>query len=226
MAAFYRKDPEQRLRLGDVLSGYVLAATQQEDVLPKEGSVSYSVGLKIPDFCVVLTPCCSIGKRRQALTVAPLVPLDRTILAVPYLAEDPTRLNRKDRADKLIRPEQWNSLSPQEQQERLSQPSYANLEDFVYAGSDLFPDYDVKVAPSQTLTTNCRVVDFRDTYTLTCKQIQNATNYPLESKKLQLAAMARHELRIKLGHFFMRPAQADLDEDAAVAVLMREFGFL
>jgi len=225
MAAFYREDPEHRLRLGDVLSGYVLSATQQEDVLPEEGSASYSVGLEIPDFCVLLTPCCSIGKRRQALTVAPLTRLDKRILAVPYLAEDPTRLNRKGRADKLMIPEAWSKLSQDEKKERLSRPSYVNLESFVYAGNDLFPFYDIKVA-SQTFTTNCRMIDFRDTHTLACKQIQSAANYPLQSKKLQLTAMARHELRIKMGHFFMRPAQEDLLEDQAVAVLMEEFGFL
>jgi len=222
---FYREPPEPCLRLGDVLSGYVLSYPKQADALSDCSAPSLSINLSIPQFCVLLTPCCSVGKGRKMLTVSPLRPVKASWFLVPYLAEDLTRLNCRAMPAQLMLQESWDKLTEEEREEKLQGPlSYGYLEYFVFAEHVDLPQYEVKLK-DQTIYTRYHMIDFRDTYVVDCekfKVVDGELEFPLRSKRLQLSARARTELRLKLASFYVRPAKEDFAEDPAVATLIKE----
>lgn len=96
---FYTKDMDSAFRFGDVLKGYFCVDhSVKTPVLlssdPKGLDLSVvDIKVYLPSFCVVLTPCCSIGEQKICLT--PLIQLRSTFFKNPYFKEDPLRINRK-----------------------------------------------------------------------------------------------------------------------------------
>lgn len=82
----------------------------------------------------------------------------------------------------------------------------------MYEAHDLFPVYDVHLR-SGPIKERARVIDFRHTFRLQCDKILEASNFPIDSKVLELTVDSRSELRLKVAQFYGRIPQ----EDRAVA---------
>ena len=78
---------DDMLRFGDVLKGYTLAASNIEE---PNLNVNFTVDINLPPYCVVLSPCCSIGER--TISLSPLIELRGSFFDNPYLNEDVTRI--------------------------------------------------------------------------------------------------------------------------------------
>jgi len=239
-ASFYYEPAGDRLRFGDVLSGYVLGSLRQRDTVAQIEKAPgcpvaklpplFTVELTIPTFCVLLTPCCSMIKRAPVpfLALSPLRPVLNYWLQTPYLAKDFTRVNRRGMPNLMNPPDIWAGKSVERQVEELAEgPSYAYLENFVYDGNQHFPSYSL-TSPDGNVSTKCYMVDFREVYLLSCESIRKEKEeilFPRDSKVLQLTARVRTEMRFKMAHFFLRPAPEDLDEDPEVAMMLHDFEY-
>jgi len=96
------------LRFGDVVRGFILAKPEYSEpsILFKEEHY-YRIDVDVPEYSVVLTPCCSIEGNIISLT--PLVKVIANLLKNPYYAEDLTRINRLMNAEQSMLPEKWES---------------------------------------------------------------------------------------------------------------------
>ena len=201
------------LRLGDVVRGYIAPSTKiRQPFLSFESSVNhnYDISINVPQFSVVLTPCCSIGDSMVCLT--PLIPLRVDFLKNQYFVEDFTRINREIEPQKVFPPEEWQGFPPEKKQGILAKKNpYTLLYLFVYEPHQLFPFYELRKQPI-----GYRMIDFRNIQTLRCDLIRNRDKTQeeetpiLESKCLQLSGEAREELRNKLSYYYGRPVEAEL----------------
>ncbi len=235
--SFYRETADYRLRFGDVLSGYVLGSLRQKDTVAHSVEAPgcplakppplFAVDLILPAFCVLLTPCCSIGKGTTALVVSPLRPVEKYWLETPYLADDLTRVNQKAMANVLTHPARWAKMTDAEQSREMEKGlGYGYAKNFAYAGNKHFSPYVVKL-PTGDVTTNWYMLDFLDVYMLNCESIRKDRGeflYPPDSKLLQLSARVRTELKLKMATFFLGPMDDDIAEDSEVAVILKSFG--
>lgn len=62
--AFYEQQPDEALRFGDVVTGFLSAYPHFQKAADDSG---YEIQLAKCPFAVVITPCCSIGHKRIAL---------------------------------------------------------------------------------------------------------------------------------------------------------------
>jgi hypothetical protein len=203
----YEAEPDNALRFGDVVSGYVLSASSIVPC-PHEHPRSYHIDVERPICAVVLSPCCSIGDR--TLTLTPLVAPLGKFFDNPYLAEDLTRANRLMTPKQSVPPDVWEAMSANDKEARFDfdQPlSYAFVDHFVYAPHELLPECKVNKKGGK-ITTGFHMIDFRRLYKIQCDGIQSAKQAPLHTKILQLSIATRQELRDKLTHYFGRvPAE-------------------
>ncbi|MGC1119622.1 MAG: hypothetical protein WBA22_00890 [Candidatus Methanofastidiosia archaeon] len=134
---FYEEEMDMALRFGDVLEGFILASPTVET----PGSVeAYEISIRIPPYCAILSPCCSIG--RKIISLSPLVEIRPGFLDNPYFAEDPTRINRKMEPGQAVPPHIWEGFPPEVKQERLKEGcGYALFDVFIYEKHDLLPKY-------------------------------------------------------------------------------------
>jgi len=204
---FYESKPEEALRFGDVVRGYVLSAPRIDSpsISPP---VRYHVEVHNPPFAVVMSPCCSIGD--HTLAISPLIEVLPGFFKNPYFVEDLSNINRRMPPAKAVGPDVWGHLSPDERQRRLSDgDAYALVEYFIYAPHDHLPKYTVnrKGGPIQT---GYYLLDFRRIHRIECDKVANAKQAPLEPKLLQISIETRGELRDKLAWYFGRRPKEDI----------------
>jgi len=204
---FYEREPENVLRFGDVVKGYVLSAPQIDSpgISPP---VQYRVEVSIPKFAVIMSPCCSIGE--GTLAVSPLIEVRPQFFRNPYFADDLTNINRRMPPEKTVWPDEWAKLSPEDKQKRTSAGNvYALLEYFVYAPHDLLDTYAVKRQEGLSKT-GFYMLDFRRICRIECKKVVKPEQAPLEPKVLQISIDTRGELRDKLAWYFGRTPKEDM----------------
>ncbi len=206
---FYNDTNDKALRFGDVLRGYVLAASNIEQPIL---DANYKINVDLPIFCVVLTPCCSIGD--NIISLSPLIQIYSSFFRNPYFIEDFTRINRKMEPQQSVSADIWAKFPPEEQQKRLEKGiSYALLELFIYEKNNLFPEYEISLKRDHTTEkhkTNYYMIDFRNIYKINCSKIVNSKDAPFESKCLQLSVETRSELRDKIAYYYGRPPDEDI----------------
>ena len=203
---FYSEDPDKAFRLGDILQGFVFASTKIES--PSSLS-NYSIDVSIPEYAVILTPCCSISEK--VITLTPLLPLRGAFFKNPYFVEDLTRLNRLISPENSLPPVDWGRLPPEEKQKRLAEgEAYAFVDLFIYGNHDLLPSYAIS-RKEGNIDTNCYMIDFKKTYHINCDKILSPKQVPLEAKYLQLSIGTRKELRDKLTNYIQRIPDEDKD---------------
>lgn len=196
---------DEALRFGDVLKGYILAATNIDE--PNLNN-NYKIDINLPTYCIVLSPCCSIGDK--IISLSPLIGLNGAFFKNPYFAEDLTRINRKMQPQEAIPPKVWENLPIKEKEKRLEEGyAYAFLEFFVYDKHELFPNYTVN-RKEENIETNYYMIDFRNAFKVSCEKIITPKNAPLESKFLQLSIKSRSELRDKLAYYYARVPKEDM----------------
>jgi hypothetical protein len=211
--SFYKEEIDPVLRFGDVLTGYVAITPKirQPNHPASIPILDWDINVSYPEFLVVLSPCCSIED--NLICLAPLIKVQNTFLKNPYYKEDLTRVNRKNEPQNAFIPSKWDEKSPLEQQQLRSKGlSYALLNYFVYDQHPLLPIYTVTIR-GETLEIRYYMVDFRMMYNLKCKKIIKPDNAPIETKCLQLSIQTREELRLKIAHYFGRPAEEDRSYD-------------
>ncbi|MEW5923370.1 MAG: hypothetical protein AB1746_05225 [Candidatus Zixiibacteriota bacterium] len=207
---FYQQGLDNALRLGDVLSGFVLSATTIDDP-QKVISTQFSVSIEIPDFVVVLSPCCSIEK--GVITLTPLIEVRSSFFNNPYFIEDLTRINRIMRPEDSVSPSVWKNLGQEEQNKRLQEgPTFAFSNLFIYEKNQLFKDYVLHRKEGNT-STNYYMIDFKNTHKINCSKIINPQDSPFHLKYLQLSIDSRSELRLKLAKFYSRIPDEDRTGD-------------
>ncbi len=208
---FYDSPPDNALRFGDVLYGFVLAAPAIEKPFPLSGPESYKITVSHPRFCVMLTPCCSI--KDKIVTLAPLELLNRSYFENPFFVEDFTRINREIPAEKSVPPSVWETM-PLKTKERKLDPknreSFALLDQFVYAPSSVLPSYELRLKGGTRQVVRHYQISFRKLFHVRCDSVLKPDKAPLDSKLLQLARSSREQLREKLTYFFGRVPNEDL----------------
>ena len=207
---FYEEvKPDEALRLGDIVTGFVLGATLIDSPSASVVKKEYSIRVSRPDFAVILSPCCSIGNKTIALV--PLLPVLPDFFRNPYISEDLTRVNRPMTGRQAVPPDIWKKLSPDERQRRVdltSPEAYGYVEYFVYGPHQLLPTYTLKVK-SEKKEAGYYMVDFRNATRVRCNQISSPKSAPIETKRLQLSIPSRSDLRDKLAFYYGRPAEED-----------------
>ncbi len=198
---FYKENNDDELRLGDVLEGYVLSSIS----IKKPKQPEYKIDVKIPDYCIILTPCCSIEKGQ--IILSPLIHILRDFSKNEYFAEDLIRINRKMPPDKKFPVQEWNVFTPQKKLEIESKgPSqYSNVNYFIYEPHEKLKTYELNHHQI-----NYYMIDFKRTHRLKCSMIKRKTEMVpsdmeiLQSKLLQLSDSSRDDLRNKLSYFYWR----------------------
>jgi len=204
---FYNEQPDKSLRFGDVISGFVSSVPKMNEPAIDHKHVEYQLELSMPEFCFVLSPCCSIGD--STITLAPLQHVINSFFKNPYFAEDLTRINQLVPPELSVSTEDWGRFSEEEKQKRLKEGyAYVSVEYFVYAEHEILPKYKVKLRGNE-IETGCYMIDFRKSFRVSCPKVRSAMEYPVEAKFLQLTIEARQELRNKVSKYFLRLPQED-----------------
>jgi hypothetical protein len=201
---FYENNPDDALRFGDVVNGFVLSSTDIDD---PESFTDYKINVDIPDFCVILTPCCSIG--RKVILLSPLEKIRSSFFDNPYFLEDLTRINREMDPKQSVSSEVWDRFGLEEQQKRLAEGRRFALNDvFIYEPNNYFNDYIID-RKKENIQTNYYMIDFKNTYKINCKKIISPESSPLNIKCMQLSIKTREELRKKLSEYYRRIPEED-----------------
>jgi hypothetical protein len=210
---FYEDTPEQALRFGDVLRGYLSITPIIEEPMLGVPIKRCNIDVDLPQFCVVMDPCCRT--RNKTISLTPLIKIWGTFFDNPYLEADLTRINRMMEPQQTLSSSQWDSLPQEEKTKRLAEGrAYAFFNLFVYAPHEWLPRYLASKTNGQEVGTNYYMIDFRSTYKLRCDRINSPTDAPLESKVLQLSRETRAELRDKISLYYAKvPAEDRILED-------------
>lgn len=213
---FYQEEIQNILRFGDVLRGYISThpKIKQPFSIQEFESFNYNINVDMPNYSVVLTPCCSIGEHTISLT--PLIELRSDFMKNSHFVKDFTIINRPMESEYQFPPDKWKKFSEDEKQRlREKKISYVLLNLFVYKKHDLFPPY-----PLKGKEINYYMIDFRNTFKLNCEMIktqdgkQQEFNQITNSKCLQLSIEARSQLRDKLSYYYGREPEEDkIQED-------------
>jgi hypothetical protein len=202
---FYQEEVDKAYRFGDVLKGFVLSYPNIDEPILKDKHYDsqYSVNIIVPEYCIILTPCCSIGEKSILLT--PLIKIHKNFYKNPYFADNLLNINSPMEPEQSVSPDVWVKFDVDEKQKRLSaSKGYAALEYFIYEKHHLFQEYLLG-----NLTTQYYMIDFRNIFKVNSDRIPNQKQAPLEAKCLQLSVNARKELREKLSYYFFRAAPED-----------------
>ncbi len=204
---YYEKTPELALRFGDVIRGFILAATNVDKPIFSLPSSAYSIDVEVPQFCAVLSPCCSIGD--GTILLSSLIRVKQSFFQNPYFTEDLTRINREMEPSEKLPPSVWAQLDAAERSKRESEgKGYAVLDSFIYPEDAHLPRYPVKIKGGGTVETGYYMIDFRNIQKVTSKTI-NRKSAPDHTKLLQLTPSARQELRDKIAFFYGRVPEED-----------------
>ncbi len=206
---FYQKPVNQALRFGDVIHGFVLSVLKMSKPSLDHKHLDYQLDLRMPEFCVVFSPCCSISD--STITLVSLEQILPAFFTNPFFVQDFTNINRKMPPDKLFPPDIWdNKISEEEKAKRLGEGNVFTLgELFLYAPDEILPEYTLSYK-KKDYKTGYYMINFKHSFRIDCPQIQSPEKSPLESKLLQLSVEARQELRDKVSWYYSRPPQEDL----------------
>lgn len=208
---FYQDRIDATLGFGDVLKGFVLTAPSLVEPL---SVTNYNIEVEHPAYCVVLSPCCSIGN--NVITLSPLLKVRSSFFDNPYFEEDLTRLNRKMLPQQAVSPFIWEKkLSEEERQRRILEgEAYAFIELFIFERHSFFKKYIVHLKGKDNFETNYYMIDFKNQYKINCEKIRSATEAPINSKCLQLTIETRSELRDKISFYYSRvPVEDEVVND-------------
>lgn len=206
---FYKKEPDNVLRFGDVLKGFINATPNLRKPISNglTRDDRYNIEIDLPLFSVVISPCCSIGE--NILSLSPLIELRPTFFSNSYFVEDLTRINYEIEPEFSIPGQAWENLSAEEREKRLAVGrAYAFVGLFIYEKHDIFPAYSINRREGK-IETNYYMIDFRNIYKINCNEIKSPQKAPLYSKCLQLSIKTRMELRNKLAFYFARKPKED-----------------
>jgi len=209
---FFEKELDNALRLGDVVQGYILANSSFKEPFfsTQSEGYDYKINVELPNYSVVLTPCCSIDVGKLSLT--PLIKVRSSFLKNPYFAGDLTRINRKMNPEQTMTSEEWGELTPEDLWEREAEGfNYTLLYSFIYEENEIFKKYLLRQHEI-----GYYMIDFRNIYTIKCPMIKRSEGATLQdpsiinSKVLQLSIQARDELRNKISYYYTRPPKEDM----------------
>lgn len=202
IALFYTSTPDEALRFGDVVRGYVSATPIIEDPFVGSDFGRFKIEIDRPAFSVILFPSCSI--RNKTVSLTPLLPARKVFFDNPNLASNLTAINLEMELEEAIPPDAWKSLSEDEKQAKRAQGrAYVFPSLFVYEKHDLLPEYEIH-RQGGNIKTNYYMIDFSNVYKLGCEGIKDPRNSPLYSKCLQLSEQTRLELLYKIVGYFNR----------------------
>lgn len=206
---FYQKENSKDLRFGDVLKGYFLS---HSNIKGPNFENDFSINVEAPKYCIVLSPCCSIGNK--IISLSPLIKILKSFFNNPYFSEDLTRINRVMQPEQSVSPAQWEKFPQEVKQQRLAEgETYAHQELFIYQENEIYFPYVLKKKGEVDVTTKYYMIDFRNIQKINCDLILNNRDFPYESKCLELDKVTRRELREKISYYFRRPPEEDLEED-------------
>ncbi|MDD4980790.1 MAG: hypothetical protein PHC54_05965 [Candidatus Omnitrophica bacterium] len=211
---FYAETPDNsQLRFGDVVKGFILAASAIEKPMVMDEEHNYKVDINFPNLCVVLSPCCTISQKTKndgIIAISPLKPIRVDFFDNPYFKEDLMRINKMMEPEQSLAPDIWTKLPPEEQEKRKAIGiSYALLELFVYQEHEYFPEYIITNAKRENSKTRFFMIDFRDNFKVNCEALKGDKGTLSDIKLLQLSANARKELRDKIADFYGRTPNED-----------------
>jgi hypothetical protein len=202
---FYQKDMDKAYRFGDIVRGYIISNTNIVNPFfeGEHFGSKYKIDISYPKYCVILTPCCSIGEK--TILLSPLIKIHPSLCKNPYLAENLLRINLTMEPEQSVPPDVWGKLPEEEIQKRLSAgKAYAFYQYFIYDKNQILPEYSIGA-----IEVGFYMIDFRNIYKIHCDKIPNQQQVPLEAKCLQLSINVRKELREKISYYFYRPAPED-----------------
>ena len=224
---FYSATIDNKLRFDDVVTGYLSTTAK---ISKPFGNAS--IDIQIPQYSVILDPCCEIGS--GTLSLSPLEEIESQFFDIPTLSKNMTLLNTIGRAKDLFYPSIWNKLSDQKKTEALvASPDYGWKSYFVYEGSPLFPEYTIKrpirydevtdptshlpiynlIKQNTTFNIRHRIINFKTIYRISCPIIvkpEKPTDPAiLGSVILQLTKETRKLLREKMANYFGTPPIED-----------------
>lgn len=203
---FYQDKIDKELRFGDVLEGFIFLTS----LSIKEPKMfrKCSLNIEIPEYCVLITPCCSI--RHKILTICPLKKVMKGFFDNPYFSENLTNINRLMKPENVFSPYRWGKLTPEEQENKLREGiTFAFLELFIYEKSSFFKEYDINDGNEENIKTSYYMIDFRDTYKVDCSRLSNFKEELINLKHLQLSKETREELRNKISDYYFRVPEED-----------------
>lgn len=205
---FYITEVDKALRFGDVISGFISSIPDMKEPNLEHKHPEYNIELSMPEFSVILSPCCSIGE--ATITLAPLVSVMKSFYKNPYFSEDLTRLNRQVEPEKAFDPITWENFSEEEKKLKSNEGvSFVFLDYFIYGEHEYLPRYPLKLKKIE-FDTGFYMIDFRKSYRVHCSKIQSAEQSPYESKILQLSVDTRKQLRNKISSYYLRAPKEDL----------------
>lgn len=215
----YTQNPNDVLRLGDVLTGYVSSVPLLKEPSSDNKHIDYSLDLSMPAYSVVLSPCCSIGN--ATLTLVPLEQVNKKLFANPYFVEDLTRINKPVPPELAIPPDEWDKLSEEaKDSKRNVGKSYTFAELFIYLSHGLLLPYEITYRKN-IFPIGHYMIDFQKIFRVRCELVRSSNSNPtdqklLDSKILQLSVDSRDDLRKKLAWYFGREPIEDRIAEAAL----------
>lgn len=229
---FFQDAIGKKLRFGDVLKGYLSTTPRISEPFDESGKEPYNIDVRVPEFSVVMDPCCHIGGGSISLT--PLIQVKPHFWDTPCLTEDMTRINHKAMPKDLMHPVVWNRLPGEEKLQALSAiPDYGLRNYFIYKENSVFPPYDVKremrynevvdsdsklpkyekIKEQRVITTRYYMINFKNIYHLNCEKISTIKNMAneeiLRSICIQLSIKTRNALRDKMSFYFRNRPEED-----------------
>ncbi|QEE15624.2 hypothetical protein DSAG12_01450 [Promethearchaeum syntrophicum] len=205
---FYEEQMERNLRLGDIVKG--IAHTHpiiNTPFLSIQENSNFKLEISNSEFLVILTPCCSIGP--QFFSLAPLFEIHSTIFNNPYFYEDLTRINRLVAPKNAITKANYLSLTNEEKAkyDRAS-PTYSFKNFFIFKGNPFFKSYIRNKSNIYDY-----MIDFTRVFYVESKNLKGNGKIKKNFEKikiLQLSVDIRHQLRLKLSHYYGRVPDEDL----------------
>lgn len=206
---FYDENPQQELRFGDVLGGFMLSSCSSYTPCHFKTPLDFKVDLTYSKYVVVLTPCCTISnKSDNCLLVAPLAKINSSYYFLnSYFKEDLTRINRELTTEQGFGPENWAAKSVDEKAQAYQPGKEYHLRHaFIYKENDLFSGYEIKYR-AEIASTNYYMIDFRKLF----KVEYNKDSFD-SIKVLELSCTTRDDLRHKIANYFGRLPDEDVLE--------------
>jgi hypothetical protein len=221
-SGFYAEQWSDNLRLGDIVTGYVLADPNHIEPI-KNSFVDYRVDVKLPPLLAVLTPCCSIG----AKTVL-MAPLERVSRIIVVLFKNLNYRNDMTLLNLPHSPEEWKQLDEDVTPDPSGKLTYSQDNLFFYAPTEdeTLKKYLVTLKKNgnefEKFESGYYLIDFRQASKVNCNCIvhekDKRTDYnealikARGTKILELSKKSRSELRDKLAFYYSRIPDVDLIE--------------
>lgn len=221
-SGFYAEGWSDNLRLGDIVTGYVLAEPHHMEPI-KDSFVDYNVDVKLPLLLAVLTPCCSIGAKTVLL--APLWQVKKKIIV---LFKNLNYRNNMTLLNLPHSPDEWKQLDEDVTQDPNGKLTYSQDNLFFYAPTEdeKLKKYHVRLKINANeydeFESGYYVIDFRQASKVNCNCIvhekdkrsdyKEALSKANGSKILELSKKSRSELRNKLAFYYSRIPDVDAIE--------------